>query len=146
MWIPQKNEDCQGQNNHQPKKKTRTQKTYHRVGLAFPKALRILTRNHFQKIFREGSRLGGKVISIQYVRGTSHPRLGITVSKKYGKAHDRNRFKRVVREAFRELYSRIPQDMQIHVLPKLPLSPINKQIILDDLNFLIRLAEARSPK
>lgn len=34
--------------------------------------------------------------------GTDHPRLGLAVSRKVGKSHDRNRFKRRVREIFRK--------------------------------------------
>lgn len=49
---------------------------------------------------------------------SSHPRLGITITKKWGKAHDRNRFKRVAREAFRKLYPTLPKGLIINVHPK----------------------------
>ncbi|ANH78727.1 Ribonuclease P protein component [Candidatus Chlamydia sanziniae] len=44
-------------------------------------------------------------------------KLGITVSKKFGKAHLRNYFKRIVREAFRHIRHELPS-CQIIVLPK----------------------------
>lgn len=44
----------------------------------------------------------GELLIVQMRRSSAaHARLGITVTKKYGDAHQRNRFKRVVREAFR---------------------------------------------
>lgn len=49
---------------------------------------------------------------------SSPPRLGITITKKWGKAHDRNRFKRVTREAFRKIYPILPKGLIINVHPK----------------------------
>ncbi len=132
MWISQTNENCQGQSDCQSPKKTRTQTVNYRVGLGFPKSIRILSKYFFQRVFKRGTRWSGSFVLFQYVPSDSHSRLGITVSKKYGKAHDRNRFKRVVREAFREAYSQIPRGLHIHVSPKLPLRPITKQDVLKD--------------
>lgn len=48
----------------------------------------------------------------------SYSRLGISVSKKFGKSHVRNRFKRLVREAFRLTRSQLPKGIDIHVKPR----------------------------
>ncbi len=45
-------------------------------------------------------------------------RLGITVTRKYGKAHDRNRFKRIVREAYRLSYQQFSGPLDILVKPR----------------------------
>ena len=133
MWISKENENRKGTTRCKPQTKTRKKKTYDRVGLSFPKFLRILSRGQFQKINREGKLLSGKAISLQYQEGAFRTRLGITVSKKYGKSHDRNRFKRVVREAFRELYNQIPPGLTLHITTKLPRLEIGKQDVMDDL-------------
>lgn len=49
---------------------------------------------------------------------SSVPKLGITVTKKFGKSHDRNRFKRLVREAFRLTKSHYFLGLDILVLPR----------------------------
>ena len=142
MWIPQKNENSQRSTNHKPQTKNRKKEAYYRVGLSFPKSLRILFRGQFQRINREGKRFSGKTVYFQYQEGApsqaDRTRLGITVSKKYGKAHDRNRFKRVVREAFRDSYSLIPKGINLHILPRLPRSEVCKEMILNDIQDLLK--------
>lgn len=56
------------------------------------------------------------IVDIRPGRGSS-PKLGITVTRRYGKAHDRNRFKRIVREAFRLSCPLFPP-YEIHVRPR----------------------------
>jgi len=105
----------------------------------FPKAARLRKRGQFQKIAREGRRLTGRVVTIQYMQkeATLQAQLGITVSKKYGKAHDRNRFKRIVREAFRECIYDLPQGIQIHILPRATSQGAKKQDVVLDLRQLV---------
>ena len=107
--------------------------------MKFPKAARLRKRRQFLKIAREGRRLTGRVVTVQYIQRetTLQPQLGITVTKKYGKAHDRNRFKRIVREAFRECLRDLPEGMQIHILPRPTSQGAKKQDIVLDLRQLV---------
>lgn len=84
----------------------------------FPKSSRIRTPHEFQRIFRGGRRLQGRLMQLTVRRGpSSAARVGLTVSRKYGKAHERNRFKRLVREAFRLSYHCLAPGLEINVLP-----------------------------
>jgi ribonuclease P protein component len=53
--------------------------------------------------------------------GLDHPRLGISVSrKKVRRAHDRNRVKRLLREAFRLSKAELPAGVDLVVVPRGP--------------------------
>jgi ribonuclease P protein component len=85
---------------------------------SFPKKARVLRNGQFQKIMRAGTKLPGSHILIHYyTRRSELPKLGITVSKKHGKAHERNRFKRVIREAFRSCQHMLPRGIELNVMP-----------------------------
>lgn len=87
---------------------------------SFPKSLRLLVRREFERIGRQGNRLYGRklVIEALYTSQKVPARLGVTVTKKFGKAHERNRFKRCVREAFRLEQGRWPEGLWINVRPR----------------------------
>lgn len=139
MRISQKNENCQGQDYRQSPPPTRTQEAHHglKPRLSFPKSARILYRGHYSRVIKNGKKMAGKVIVMDYRTGHAQcAKLGITVSKRYGKAHDRNRFKRMVREAFRSIYPTLPVHLEVNVLPRYPLQPISLQAILNDLHLL----------
>lgn len=141
MWISQKNENQRWSKDHQPKTSDRQKKTDHclKATYTFPKSARLLKRSQFKKIFSQGKRLVGHLIAFNYRLGTSgRPRLGITVSKKYGKAHDRNRFKRVVKESFRELQRHLPPAFELNVMPHRISSEITKASILSEMQYLIQ--------
>lgn len=92
---------------------------------------------------KTGAKMAGLHIVIYY-RTHSFPRarLGITVSKKYGKAHDRNRFKRVVREAFRHCQHHFPQDVEVNVMPTNRGDIDASSVVKDFLQFAERLKKS----
>lgn len=68
-----------------------------------PKECRIAKSAEFRLVYSEGKRIDGRFMTL-FLRPNNHEihRLGVTASKKgIGKAHDRNRAKRLLREAFR---------------------------------------------
>lgn len=69
---------------------------------AFPKRLRLLRPREFERVFGQRcSAAAGPLVVYAAPNDLGHPRLGLTVSRKVGSAVARNRWKRLLREAFR---------------------------------------------
>ena len=59
---------------------------------------------------RQSQRMIGKYIIVDFrYNNRDVTRLGLTVTKKFGRAYQRNRFKRITREAFRVSYPSLNQ-------------------------------------
>ncbi len=73
------------------------------LGLSLPKESRIAKRADFLRVYEQGKRFEGRFMTVFILpskRGLH--RVGVTATKKaIGKAHDRNRAKRLLRESFR---------------------------------------------
>jgi len=72
---------------------------------------RLSRSAEFDRVFRQGkSHAGRDLVLYVFPRGEdgSDPRLGLSVSRKVGGAVERNRVKRVLREAFAEESGRLP--------------------------------------
>ena len=144
MWISQTDED-QGRPQDPEPKTPHGSQTPVRVNKSFPKSARVLHRSHSLNLIKQGYRFSGSDVRVDYRRKQGEypsknrcPKLGITISRRFGKSHDRNRFKRVVREAFRELSSSMPADLEIHVSPKKKIAELTMMAILTDLKDLLQ--------
>jgi ribonuclease P protein component len=74
-----------------------------------PKAARLRRRREFLAVQERGARLhAGEVLVLARGPGAGRARIGITVSSRIANAVGRNRIKRWVREAFRELRGELP--------------------------------------
>ncbi len=86
-------------------------------------------------------------LQVEYTfRRNGLPRLGITVPRKYGKAHDRNRFKRVLRAAFFHLTPQLPHGLDVHIRPVLgQMLLASSTKVAEDLAFLTQATLADLP-
>ncbi|GBC78634.1 Ribonuclease P protein component [bacterium HR08] len=82
----------------------------------FRKSERLRRRRDFLKVYAEGARYSSRLFTI-FARANDQPvsRLGITVSRKIGKAVRRNRAKRLIREVFRKNKARLPRPLDLVV-------------------------------
>ena len=85
----------------------------------FPKSLRLRNSKQFQRVFAARcSASDDTLILYAATNELPHCRLGLAVSKKSGNAVVRNRWKRLIREAFRTSQAALPDGLDLVVLPQ----------------------------
>ncbi|HEU4975107.1 MAG TPA: ribonuclease P protein component [Baekduia sp.] len=92
-----------------------------------PKRGRLSRSAEFERVYRQGRSLGNRhLVLYTFPRGESTaspelsagPRLGLSVSRKVGGAVERNKVKRLLREAFAEEGQRLPPDTDVVVVAR----------------------------
>jgi ribonuclease P protein component len=89
---------------------------------SFGKSKRLLSSHEFNRLFKSGKRLNLPQLTLVYrVRDSAPaaaPKLGLSVSRKVGKAHERNLLKRRLREIFRLHQQEISANAELVVIPR----------------------------
>ena len=78
---------------------------------------RLKKKADFDKVFKKGKKVYGKSLLMLYLPSNTL-KIGITVSKKHGKAVVRNRIKRLLRAAIRQVVPDLKGNNFIVFLPK----------------------------
>ena len=81
------------------------------------KYLRLKKQADFQRLFQKGKRAFSPSLTVLY-RPSQNMTMGISVGKKHGKSVQRNRIKRLLREAFRAVQGDMKGNYAIVLLPK----------------------------
>ena len=103
------------------------------------KSERLSRRADFEKLSRDGSRIEGDYFVILYSQnGLGIMRLGVTVSKRVGRAVIRNRVKRLVREHFRLHKALFSDSYDVNVIAKSGASNLSAQQLRGALEAMVR--------
>lgn len=86
-----------------PRERPQTPDAAALLDLSFPKEARLRKRAEFLRVYEQGERIEGRFLTVFILPNElGRHRVGITATRKaIGKAHDRNRAKRLLRETFR---------------------------------------------
>lgn len=90
--------------------------------LFLPRETRMVRKSDFERAWKNGSRARGDVLLVVVVaNGTPWARIGLSVGKKVWKrAVDRNRVRRIFREAFRLTRHELPVGHDYILVPAAP--------------------------
>lgn len=109
----------------------------------YPKDLRIRKRSDYLEVQGNGKKVHSRSVLGLFVRreDPSRARLGITATRKFGPAVVRNRFKRLVREAFRRGILVLPDGVDMVVIAKQSAADIDSGSLFEELATLSRRAQ-----
>lgn len=102
----------------------------------FPRAARLLKHSDFRRVYETGRRHFSANLTAFYVvqPGTEGPRIGYTVSRALGGAVDRNRMKRRLREATREVWTGFSQTVDIVINPKKTVLKADFAVLVEEMH------------
>lgn len=81
------------------------------------KSFRLKKQSDFQKLFQKGTRVFTPSFTLLY-KPSNVTRMGISIGKRHGKAVQRNKIKRLIREAFRLVNADMVGCYDMIIIPK----------------------------
>jgi ribonuclease P protein component len=112
--------------------------------LAMMKTGKFLRTSHlrksleFKRVFDARCSAANDILIIFVIpNGLEQSRLGLSVSRKIGNAVIRNRWKRLIREAFRHVRTEFPKTFDLVVVPQQNTAPPNVQRVIASLQKLV---------
>jgi ribonuclease P protein component len=109
---------------------------YARVANQFPKRVRLLRASEFERVFAARVSVADTSMVLHGAANElGRPRLGLVVSRRIGGAVERNRWKRLLREAFRLTQDQLPP-LDLICIPR-PGGPASLEVLKAS---LLRLA------
>lgn len=113
------------------------------VSQEFPKTDRILKRALFRRVYEQGRKLQFRYFTAFILtKQDNGARIGVTATRKIGNAVERNRARRLVREAFRKNKWLAPSGVDIVINVKRPLVEAHyRDLEVEFITFLARAVE-----
>ncbi len=79
---------------------------------------RLCNKEDFLRVYREGKRVRLPGLTVIFTKNSlPYSRIGISIGRRFGKAVQRNRAKRIVRELFRKNKDRLPRGYDLIFSP-----------------------------
>jgi ribonuclease P protein component len=105
---------------------------------------KLRSRGDFDAVFQEGVRVHGDRLILVGRRGPGSLRFAVTCGKRFSKrAVDRNRFRRVAREAVRRNLDVLPAGIEFVVLPRCRPAGVEYQVFSAEIPKLAELLSRR---
>ena len=106
---------------------------------SFPKKERLLKRACFTRLSKFGKKVQNRYFIALLSDGlTENNRIGLTVSKRVGKAVERNRIKRIIREYYRNRRSTLAGNRDINIIARKQVSDLANSRIFAELDNLFK--------
>jgi len=114
----------------------------YRLDQRFRPCERLRRRREFDRVYQKGKRLYLPYLKVLLLpNDLGYARLGLSVSRKFGKAVKRNRAKRILREIFRRHKELFPASHDVVLAPRTEILNKRQEEILADLQKLFEKYE-----
>ncbi|MFC4411647.1 ribonuclease P protein component [Chungangia koreensis] len=107
------------------------------------KRQRIKKNEEFQKVFKKGKSFANRQFVVYYLEkeGQMEFRIGLSVSKKIGKAVVRNQIKRYIRQSFLELNEQLRPNMDYVIIARQPAAALDFHETKKSLMHVLKIAK-----